>query len=98
MQCLTSHGASAVVQERFMHSSDPYKIYVCDVCHRPCVGNADERRRVFRCTTCGNTDVAKMSVVQMPYAGKLLNQEITGLRVAIDIVTENAVAIGADEA
>lgn len=90
--CLTSHGASAVVQERFMCSSDPYKIYVCDVCCRPCVGNADERKRIFKCTTCGNLDPEKMSIVEMPYAGKLLNQEIMGLRVAVDIVTENSVA------
>lgn len=93
--CLTSHGASAIVQERFMYSSDPYKIYVCDfknsngnVCGRPCIGNAG--KNLFKCTACGNTDPTKMSIVEMPYASKLLNQEIMGLRVAVGIVTENA--------
>jgi DNA-directed RNA polymerase II subunit RPB2 len=87
--CLTSHGASAVIQERFMHSSDPYNIYVCDECGRPCVGNDNEHKRIFKCFTCGNVDPTRMSIVQMPYAGKLLHQEIMGLRVGIDIITEN---------
>jgi DNA-directed RNA polymerase II subunit RPB2 len=87
--CLTSHGASAVIQERFMHSSDPYNIYVCDDCGRPCIGNADEHKRIFKCLTCGNEEPTRMSVVKMPYAGKLLHQEIMGLRVGIDIITEN---------
>lgn len=87
--CLTSHGASAVIQERFMHSSDPYNIYVCDDCGRPCIGNSDEQKRIFMCLTCGNQDPTRMSIVQLPYAGKLLHQEIMGLRVGIDIITEN---------
>ncbi len=87
--CLTSHGASAVIQERFMHSSDPYNIYVCDDCGRPCIGNSDEHKRIFKCLTCGNEEPTRMSVVKMPYAGKLLHQEIMGLRVGIDIITEN---------
>jgi DNA-directed RNA polymerase II subunit RPB2 len=93
--CVTSHGASSVIKERFTYSSDPYMIYVCDVCSRPCIGNADERKRVFNCTTCGNTDVDKMSIVELPYAGKLLVQEVMGLRVGVDLVTENALAIRA---
>ncbi len=92
---VTSHGASSVIKERFTYSSDPYMIYVCDVCSRPCIGNADERKRVFRCTTCSNTDPEKMSIIELPYAGKLLVQEVMGLRVGVDLVTENALRIRA---
>ncbi len=70
-------------------------IYVCDSCCRPCIGNADERKRVFRCTTCSNTDPEKMSIIELPYAGKLLVQEVMGLRVGVDLVTENALRIRA---
>ena len=87
--CLTSHGASAIIQERFMHSSDPYNIYVCDICGRPCIGNADVQQRYFYCNFCKNSDTSKMSIVQLPFAGKLLLQYFAGLRVGVDIITEN---------
>jgi DNA-directed RNA polymerase II subunit RPB2 len=96
--CVTSHGASHVIQERFTISSDLYKVYVCDLCHQMCIGNADERHPVFKCNTCGNADVAKMSVVELPYAGKLLVQENIALRVGTELVTENALALKAASA
>ncbi len=84
--CLKSHGASEVVRERFMISSDFYKVHVCNVCDRPCIGN--EERGLFRCDVCGNESPDNMSIVEMPYAGKLLLQEITALNISVEVVTE----------
>jgi DNA-directed RNA polymerase beta subunit len=36
-----------------------------------------------------------MSVVEMPYAGKLLLQEITALNIAVEVVTEHSTSAGA---
>ncbi len=88
--CVISHGASSIVQERLMFSSDPYKMYVCDQCGNSCTGNADENKRIFQCDTCGNKDTTRMSIVEIPYAAKLLYQEVTGLRVNMKIETENS--------
>jgi DNA-directed RNA polymerase II subunit RPB2 len=87
--CVVSHGASSIIQERLMVSSDPYKMYVCDKCGNSCTGNADEKKRIFQCDTCGNKDTTYMSIVEIPYAAKLLYQEVTGLRVNMKIETEN---------
>ncbi len=86
--CLTSHGASMTVVERFMHSSDPYNIYVCTECNNPCIGNADEARLVYRCDYCGHTDPSKMTIVKMTYAGKLLIQQIQAMNIGVEIVTK----------
>lgn len=88
--CLASHGASGVVRERFMVSSDFYNVHVCNVCDRPCIGNDD--RREYRCDVCGNVDPDNMSVVEMPYAGKLLLQEITALNISVEVVTEHSMS------
>lgn len=93
--CLISHGASETQKERFMFSSDPYMIHVCDVCHNPCIGNADAARMIFRCDVCGNTEPEKMSIVELPYAGKLMFQEVNAMKIGVEIVTDRALELQA---
>lgn len=78
-----------------MFSSDPYMIHVCDVCHNPCIGNADAARMIFRCDVCGNTEPEKMSIVELPYAGKLMFQEVNAMKIGVEIVTDRALELQA---
>jgi len=75
-----------------MISSDFYKVHVCNVCDRPCIGNDD--RELYRCDVCGNESPENMSIVEMPYAGKLLLQEITALNISVEVVTEHSTSTG----
>ncbi len=68
--CLIGYGASGLIYERLMVSADLYEAYVCDkcgiICYKVC------------CYICGNKNP---SVVKMPYACKLLFQELMAMNV-----------------
>ena len=83
--CGVSHGASAVLHERMMVSSDAYDAPLCEHCG--IIGtvvkapNGDDF-----CHKCHSKDVFK---VAMPYAGKLLCQELMAMGISPQIVLKN---------
>jgi DNA-directed RNA polymerase II subunit RPB2 len=74
--CMIAHGNSRFLKERLFECSDPYKIIVCDNCGM-ITANQNE------CTAC-NKD--KVSICNIPYAAKLLMQELIamGIKIAIN--------------
>ena len=76
--CLIAHGCASLMKERFFLNSDPYRVHVCDLCGL--MISADLKENVFQCKTCNNT--SKISQVQMPYACKLLFQELMSMAIA----------------
>lgn len=72
---IIGHGASRFLKESLFDKSDPYQVNVCDVCG--CIANTPTE-----CKSC-NTD--SISRCNLPYAAKLLFQELgaMGLRVSI---------------
>ncbi|KAL7344526.1 DNA-directed RNA polymerase III subunit RPB2 [Encephalitozoon intestinalis] len=68
--CLIGYGASSLIIERLMISSDMFEAYVC----KPCGVLA------FKgcCVACKNTKPAK---IKMPYACKLLFQELISMNI-----------------
>jgi DNA-directed RNA polymerase II subunit RPB2 len=73
--CMIAHGASRFLKERLFDCSDPYQIIVCDHCGM-IVASKDE------CIACRKDNVTRKN---MPYAAKLLVQELMamGIKVAI---------------
>lgn len=73
--CMIAHGASRFLKERLFDCSDPYQIIVCDKCGM-ITTSPDE------CSACREDKVTKCN---MPYAAKLLLQELMamGIKVAI---------------
>jgi len=67
--CLIGYGASGLIQERLMHSSDEYYVQVCQKCGQMGYDNW--------CQHCKKKD--KLEVVRMPYACKLLLQELVSM-------------------
>lgn len=84
--CLISHGSANFLRDRLFFNSDPYRVHVCDVCGMMAV--ADLRKQTFECTYCSNGEPAKFSQVYMPYAGKLLFQELLSMCIAPRIFTD----------
>lgn len=83
--CGVAHGASAVLHERMMISSDAYDAPLCKHCGLIGTVVANGLGEPY-CTTCEKKDIAS---VQMPYAGKLLMQELMSMGISPKIVLEN---------
>lgn len=73
--CLVAHGVSAFLKERLFDMSDPYQIDVCPKCGQ-LVNKKNE------CENCNN-DVSVS--VNIPYAAKLLFQELMAMSIKIQI-------------
>ena len=74
-----------------METSDISKVYVCDDCGRFASKVID--KDFYRCKGCHNS--TRISAVVIPYACKLLFQELTSVNILPRINTEHS--IHADE-
>jgi len=75
--CGVASGASAVLNERMMISSDAYNARLCKHCGLIGTVVADEQGE--HCTSCSKKEIHK---VQMTYAGKLLMQELMAMGIS----------------
>ncbi|KAL9691069.1 hypothetical protein QQ045_011486 [Rhodiola kirilowii] len=75
--CLIAYGASNLIYERLMLSSDPFEIKVCRVCGL--LGYFDYKLKTGLCSTCKNGD--NISSLKLPYACKLLFQELHSMNI-----------------
>ena len=77
--CMLSHGAAHMLKERLFDQSDAYRIHVCTKCGLTAI--AHFKNDVYKCP---NPDHKSAEVVQvhMPYACKLLFQELMAMQIA----------------
>jgi DNA-directed RNA polymerase II subunit RPB2 len=81
--CMCSHGASKFTRDRIYKASDAYSVHVCKKCGLIAVYN--DQKHIHVCNTCGNrTD---FNFVELPYACKLLFQELITMNIAPRIMT-----------
>lgn len=73
--CMISHGVSTFLKERLFDMSDPYDIPICRNC-KQIIAESD------RCHICKSFDISRKNI---PYAAKLLFQEIMALGIKLDI-------------
>jgi len=92
---LIAHGMSRFCRERLYDVSDKYSVYVCKSCGMIASYNDGVNEKgyvntncsIHKCNTCDNmTDFAR---VEIPYAYKLLAQELQTINVVPRIITEN---------
>jgi DNA-directed RNA polymerase II subunit RPB2 len=69
--CIISHGASAFLKERLMDQSDAYKTHVCNTCGMFCINDIHNKTKY-----CKNCNDGNVSDIEIPYACKLLFQEL----------------------
>ena len=74
--CIVSHGASAFLKERLLDQSDAFITHVCGKCGLFC--SHDFANNSSYCKSCDTTDVYP---VKIPYACKLLFQELQSINV-----------------
>ena len=94
--CIISHGMAKFLKERMVETADVYSTWVCDECglfaqrmlrkdQKPFATKKD----IYWCPSCKNK--TKVSKVRMPYACKLLFQELMSMCIAPRIRTRNSV-------
>ena len=82
--CMISHGASRFTQDRIYYASDSFKVPICKKCGLISIYNDEKHKHL--CPTCENrTD---FSIVNIPYACKLLTQELISMNIAPRFITE----------
>jgi DNA-directed RNA polymerase II subunit RPB2 len=85
-----SQGAAALTRDRMYFTSDKYAVYTCRKCgliasYNDAMYN-DKDMYVHFCRTCQNR--TEFSYVELPYACKLLFQELITMNVAPRLITE----------
>jgi DNA-directed RNA polymerase II subunit RPB2 len=81
--CMISHGAASFTKGRMYDASDKYSVYVCKKCGL--IACYNDEMDIHICRTCGNkTDFA---YVEIPYACKLLFQELNVMNIAPRLLT-----------
>ena len=81
--CMVSHGASRFTRGRLYDASDKYQVNVCKKCGM--ISAYNDKKHIHVCKTCDNrTD---FNYVEIPYACKLLFQELQTMNIAPRIMT-----------
>jgi DNA-directed RNA polymerase II subunit RPB2 len=92
---LIAHGMSRFCKERLLDVSDKYSAHVCKCCGMIAAYYDGENRRINKandnftihyCNTCGN--MTEFARVEIPYAYKLMAQELQTINVVPRIITE----------
>ena len=89
--CVIAHGISEFTKERLMECSDAFRCFSCSECGILAVANPTDS--IWMCRGCGNT--TNFSPIEIPYAYKLLIQELESMCIGSRILTKNRLLLGA---
>jgi DNA-directed RNA polymerase II subunit RPB2 len=82
---MVSHGAAKFTRGRMYDASDKYSVYVCKRCGL--VASYNNEMHIHHCRTCDNR--SDFAYVEIPYACKLLFQELTTMNVVPRVITDH---------
>jgi DNA-directed RNA polymerase II subunit RPB2 len=83
--CMVSHGASRFTRGRMYDASDKYSVFVCKKCGQ--IAAFNDKMHIHHCKMCDNR--VDFAYVEIPYACKLLFQELNTMNIAPRIMTDH---------
>jgi DNA-directed RNA polymerase II subunit RPB2 len=85
--CLISHGAANFLRDRLFINSDFFRVHVCANCGFFAKANLDTQTFSCRSMSC-STNSTEIAQVHLPYACKLLFQELMAMSIAPRLLLE----------
>ncbi|KAI1500331.1 DNA-dependent RNA polymerase 2 rpb140 [Biscogniauxia marginata] len=85
--CMIAHGAAAFLKERLFEVSDAFRVHICEICGLM-TPVAQLGQQSFECRPCKNK--TKIAQIQIPYAAKLLFQELQAMNIASRMFTDRS--------
>jgi len=82
---MISHGASRFTKGRMYDASDKYQVHVCKKCGL--IASYNDQLHIHHCRSCDNR--VDFAYVEIPYACKLLFQELITMNVVPRVITNN---------
>ena len=82
---MVSHGAAKFTRGRMYDASDKYSVHICKRCGL--VASYNNEMHIHHCRTCDNR--SDFAYVEIPYACKLLFQELTTMNVVPRVITDH---------
>tara|TARA_B100001769_G_scaffold275260_1_gene276653 strand:- start:4578 stop:8144 length:3567 start_codon:yes stop_codon:yes gene_type:complete len=82
--CMISHGASRFTKGRLYDASDSFSVHICNSCGL--IASYNKNKQIHICNTCHNRTDFKY--VEIPYACKLMFQELYTMNIAPRILCE----------
>lgn len=79
-----AHGTLQILKERIMECSDNYRVFTCKKCNM--IATVNPEKNIYMCKACKNT--TEFSEIRIPYACKLLFQEVQSMAIATRFITE----------
>jgi DNA-directed RNA polymerase beta subunit len=70
--CLIGHGISEFLKERMLDTADNFRVFICKNCGM--TASVNPSKNIYKCNTCKTS--ADIVQVRIPYAFKLLSQEL----------------------
>lgn len=83
VECNWGHGTMHFLKERFMDCSDNYRVFSCKKCGN--IANVNPANSIYTCSLCNNN--TRFSELRIPFASKLLFQEIQSMGIDTTFVT-----------
>ena len=80
---LIGQGSSAFLKDRLFENSDKYKCFVCNTCGQ--IAIQDNATKQNYCRVC---EESSASCIQIPYATKLLFQELIAMNIVPRIIPD----------
>jgi hypothetical protein len=82
--CFIGHGSSLFLKEKMLDCADNYRVFICKDCGM--IANVNPDKNIYKCNYCKNaSDIVQ---IRIPYAFKLLTQELHTMNVIMRYVCD----------